>query len=249
MFKFALNAGHGYNTAGKRTLKAIDKNETREYVLNKRICDKVENKLSLYDGIEILRIDDGTELTISQRAKKANKFGADFYLAVHHNAGINGGSGGGIVAYVYLKVDETTKQWQKLLYDKLIEKTGLKGNRASPLNSADFGEVRETAMPAVLLECGFMDSKVDTPIILTDEFAEKAANAITEAIVEKAKLTLKKKPQEPQEKPAPKENPSETAEGIGETEDLNDDNSYRNVIVKILRKILEILTKLFGEKK
>lgn len=197
MYKIALNAGHGINTAGKRCLKSIDPAETREWTLNSRICSKVEAKLKAYEGYELLRIDDPTGKTdyaISTRAKKANNFGADIYIAVHHNAGIKGGSGGGIVSYVYLKVDDTTKKLQKLLYDKLIAATGLKGNRSNPLPSADFGEVRETKMPAVLLECGFMDSTTDTPIILTEEYAEKAASAIVEAIAESGKLKKKAAP-------------------------------------------------------
>lgn len=191
MFKLALNAGHGYMTAGKRCLKSIDPNETREYVLNKRICDKIENILSIYDGISILRIDDGSEMTIAQRTAKANSWGADFYLAVHHNASINGGNGGGIEVYVYTKVDDNTLDWQNSLYEALIRHTDLKGNRANPLRKANLGECRETKMSAVLLELGFMDSKIDTPIILTDDFANKCANACVEVIVAKANLKLK----------------------------------------------------------
>lgn len=194
MFKVAINAGHGINTAGKRCLKSIDPKETREWTLNSRICSKVEEKMKAYSGYELLRIDDKTGKTdyaISTRAKKANDFGADIYIAVHHNAGIKGGNGGGVVSYVYLKVDETTKKLQKLLYDKIIAKTGLKGNRSNPLPAADFGEVRETKMPAVLLECGFMDSTVDTPIILTEDYADKVAAGITEAIAEFGKLSKK----------------------------------------------------------
>lgn len=191
MFKLALNAGHGKNTAGKRCLKSIDAGETREYTLNKRICDKLTDKLSVYEGIEILRIDDGSELSITKRTAKANSWGADFYLAIHHNAGINGGSGGGIEAYTYLKVGTATEQWQSLLYNKLIEKTGLNGNRAQPLRRANLGECRQTKMPAVLLECGYMDSTYDTPIILTDDFAEKVAEACAEAIAAQANLTQK----------------------------------------------------------
>ena len=191
MFKLALNAGHGLNTAGKRCLKSIDPNETREYILNKRICDKLENLLSAYEGIEILRIDDGSELTITQRTNKANIFGADFYLGVHHNAGILGGSGGGIEAYVYLKVDKATLDWQKSLYDALIRQTALSGNRSNPLRKADLGECRQTKMPAVLLELGFMDSTVDTPIILTEAYADKCAAALCETIVERENLVKK----------------------------------------------------------
>lgn len=188
MFKLALNAGHGYETAGKRCLKSIDPNETREYALNKRIADKVQSKLSAYTGIELLRIDNGTDISISSRAASANSFMADFYLAIHHNAGIGGGSGGGTECYVYLKVDDLTKAWQQEIYNAVIAYTNLRGNRSQPLRQADFGECRETAMPAVLIECGFMDSTVDTPIILTEEFAENCANGIVAAIVSRAGL-------------------------------------------------------------
>ena len=197
MFKVALNAGHYLGTAGKRTLKSIDPDETREWVLNDRVCDKVERKLSAYDGYELLRIDDTTgktNLTIKARTDKANRFGADIYIGVHHNAGINGGSGGGIMAYVYTSVGAYTKNMQKLLYDKLIQKTGLKGNRATPLASQNLAECRDTKMPAVLLELGFMDSTTDTPVILTDDFADKAADAIVEAIAQLGSLKLKAVP-------------------------------------------------------
>ena len=192
MLKIALNAGHYLGTAGKRCLKSFDPNETREWVLNNRICDKVEEKLKGYSGYSLLRIDDttgNTDISVADRAKKANDFGADIYISVHHNAGINGGSGGGIVAYTYIKVDSLTKDWQQLLYNKLIAKTSLKGNRAQPLASADLGECRLTRMPAVLLECGFMDSATDVPVILSEDFANKCAEAITETIVQKGGLT------------------------------------------------------------
>ena len=194
MFKICLNAGHYVNTPGKRCLKSLDANETREWVLNDRICDKIETKLKAYDGYSLLRIDDTTgktDVSLENRTAKANNFGADFYLSIHHNAGIKGGSGGGVMAFVYTKVDAETKDWQKKLYDAIIKHTGLKGNRATPLASADLYECRKTKMPCVLLECGFMDSSTDVPIILTDEYAEKVATACVEVIVDRAKLTKK----------------------------------------------------------
>ena len=42
MFKIAITAGHYRYTAGKRCKKSIDPNETREWVLNARIAEKVE---------------------------------------------------------------------------------------------------------------------------------------------------------------------------------------------------------------
>lgn len=193
MFKIALNAGHGINTSGKRCLKSIDANETREWVLNSRICNKIEEKLKSYSGYELIRLDDtsgNTDVPLKQRTDKANKFGADFYLAIHHNAGIKGGSGGGIIAIVYttIKDGSATQLWQKALYERLIAKTGLKGNRSQPLQKQNLHEVRESKMPAVLIECGFMDSTTDTPIILTEDYADKVATACVEVLAEKGGL-------------------------------------------------------------
>lgn len=197
MRKIALTAGHYKHTAGKRIPKKLDKNETREWVLNDRICDKIEKKLKVYEGYELLRTDDTSgekAISVEERAAAANKFGAEVYISVHHNAGIDGGKGGGIVAYTYTKIDKETEAWQKELYNSLIKHTGLKGNRAQPLAHADLAECRLTAMPAILLECGFLDSATDSKIILTEEYAEKCAEAIVEVLVKK--LGLKKKPTE-----------------------------------------------------
>ena len=199
MFKIALNAGHYYYEPGRRVSKQFDEGETREWVLNSRICQRVEDKLKAYNGYSLLRIDDATGETLiklAERIKKANDFGADIYVSVHHNAGIYGESGGGIIAFTYPVVDDYTKKCQKLLYDKLIEKTKLKGNRATPLATADFYELRETKMPAVLLECGFMDSSTDAPVIITEAFSEACADAIVEALVELGSLKKKEVPQE-----------------------------------------------------
>ena len=193
-FRIALTAGHYLNTAGKRCLKSLDPNETREWVLNDRIADKVETLLQNYTGWELIRTDDTTgkkDISLAARTNTANNFKADFYVSIHHNAGVKGGKGGGITAYVYTNSSAASVQWQKELYDALIAHTGLKGNRATPLAKANLHEVRETNMPAVLLELGFMDSRTDVPVILTEEYAEQCAAAIVEVLARRGKLEKK----------------------------------------------------------
>ena len=194
MFKIALTAGHYLGTPGKRCLKKLDPKETKEWVLNDRIADKVEKLLADYEGYVLIRTDDTTgkkDIGLTARTNAANNFKADFYLSIHHNAGVDGGAGGGIVAFVYTKVGKETLEWQKDLYNSLIAKTGLKGNRSNPMPKSNLHEVRETKMPAVLLELGFMDSKTDVPIILTEDYANKCAEAIVEVLVKRGKLTKK----------------------------------------------------------
>ena len=197
-FKIALTAGHCMETPGKRCMKKLDPNETREWWLNDRIADRVEKLLQGYTGYELIRTDDTTgkkDISLTARTNAANNFKADFYLSIHHNAGINGGSGGGVVAYVYTKASTKSVEWQKDLYNALIGATGLKGNRSTPLAKADLHECRETNMPAVLLELGFMDSKTDVPVILTDKFADQCAAAIVSVLVKRG--GLEKKPDQP----------------------------------------------------
>lgn len=194
-FKLALSAGHYYYTAGKRCLKKLDPNETREWWLNDRIADRIEKLLSEYDGISIKRLDDTTgnkDVTLTQRSNASNSWGADFYLAIHHNAGVNGGAGGGIQAYAYNgNVSSATLEWQKELYNELIKLTGLKGNRATTCPRANLHECREPNASAVLLELGFMDSSTDVPIILSQDFAYKCAQACVNIIVKRAGLKKK----------------------------------------------------------
>ena len=193
-FKIALTAGHYMGTYGKRCMKSLDPNETREWWLNDRIADKVEKLLQNYLGWELIRTDDTTgqkDISLTARTNAANNFKADFYLSIHHNAGINGGKGGGIVSIVYTKASAESLEWQKELYDALIAATGLKGNRATPLAKQNLHEVRETSMPAVLLELGFMDSATDVPVILTEKFADQCAAAIVKVLVKRGGLQAK----------------------------------------------------------
>lgn len=197
MYKIALVAGHFLGTAGKNIPKALDPNETKEWILNNRICDKIEALLTGYTGYGLLRIDDTTGKTnipLPDRVRAANEWGADEWYEPHHNA-LNGKpwKGGGIEVYVHPNASPASREMQKQLYDALIAATSLKGNRSEPLKKANFYTLRETKMPAVLLELGFMDSKTDAPIILTEEFADKCAAAIVEVMVKRG--GLKKKPE------------------------------------------------------
>ena len=195
MFKIALGAGHFIGEAGKRCMKSLDPKETREWFLNDRICDYVESYLKDYEGYALLRLDDSDDgaddIALPKRTNNANSWGADFYLSVHHNAGVNGGSGGGIVAYTHPQSSPASVVWRNSLYDALIKHTGLKGNRSNPKATSNLYVLRNTKMPAVLLELGFMDSKTDAPIILTDDYAKKCAKAIVEVLAQGGNLAKK----------------------------------------------------------
>ena len=133
---------------------------------------------------------------MSERCRRANEWGADLYYSAHHNAGVGGGTGGGVVAY---SLNEGTRgaMWRDELYGAIVGETGLVGNRASPKATANFYVLRNTAMPAVLMEHGFMDSAADVPVILSEEYAKGVGRAVADCIARRQ--GLEKRLEEPQE--------------------------------------------------
>lgn len=197
MFHIAYCAGHYLNTPGKRTLKSLDKNQTREWVLNDRVARYFEKAAEAYE-VKLLRTDDKTgksAIDIPARTKKANRWAADLYLDIHHNAGIGGGKGGGVEAFCY-PGSVKGRKYRDAIYAAVIAAGGLKGNRAQPLKEKAFDSLALTNMPAVLIEYGFMDSKTDTPVILTEDYAKKVAFATMEAIAKVAGISKKVKTDE-----------------------------------------------------
>lgn len=118
MAKIAIDAGHGKDTAGRRVLKSLDRNETREWVLNNRVADALGTYLQSA-GHEILRVDDtsgNTDVSLAARVQKANQWNADYYASIHHNAGIDGGTGGGTIVFVYPGTSGITTRTQDAIY-------------------------------------------------------------------------------------------------------------------------------------
>ena len=188
-----LDAGHGYNTGGRRCLKKLDPAEHREWWLNDRIADLVETELVRDYDCKVVRADDTTgakDISLANRVKTANSANAHMYISIHHNAGANGTTAGGTVVYSYK--NDTDKARAVRLYNYLIAQTNLVGNRADKTSVGDFYVINKTKMPALLIENGFMDSSVDIPIIISQAHAEKTAKGIVNFLVAELKLDKKK---------------------------------------------------------
>ena len=228
----ALDAGHGMKTAGKRCLKSIDPNETHEWWLNDRIVDRLEELLTEYD-CTVVRCDDTTgakDVSLSARVKTANSAKADIFISIHHNAGINGGIGGGTVVYYCSSAADRPLQAQRL-YNAVTARTGLFGNRSSKIKYHGYYVVKNTKMPALLIENGFMDSPTDVPVILSAVHAEKTAQGVVDFLVKELSLGKKgqtsnnsateQKPQDTSSAPYTVVNKGDTLSGIARRFDVS----------------------------
>lgn len=196
MFKIAIGAGHYLGTAGRRVPTALDKQQTKEWQLNNRVAEYVAEAAKQYECVEILRVDDPLgvlKIEVADRCKTANDWGANFCLSIHHNA-FRGEpwNGGGVVAFS-APGSVNGRQYRDAIYDAVVAAGGLRGDRSSPKQEKGYIALKQTKAPAVLVEYGFMDSKVDAPIILSEEYAKAVGYATMEAIASVA--GLKKKPQ------------------------------------------------------
>ena len=194
MFKIAYGAGHNRYTAGRRIPKELDPNETIEWLLNDRVARYFAKAAAQYEDVALLRVDDPAgeaEVDLELRCRMANDWGADFFLSIHHNA-FRGTpwDGGGIVAYSY-PGSAKGAQYRDAIYDACIAAGGLRGNRSVPKTTNDFWVLKNTYAPAVLMEYGFMDSRADAPVILTEDYAKLVAYATMAGIAKAAGLTKK----------------------------------------------------------
>ena len=196
MFKVAYCAGHFLGTKGKRVPKKLDPGETREWVLNDRVARYFNERMLQYEDVETMRTDDSTgkqEIKIKDRTAAANAWGADIYLDIHHNAAGRIFDGGGVVAYCY-PGSKKGKEYRDTIYYAVIEAGGLRGNRSNPLCEKAYDSLKLAKAPAILIEYGFMDSRIDYPILSTEEYVKAVGYATAEAIA--AVAGLKEKDQE-----------------------------------------------------
>ncbi len=185
MFKIAYGAGH--NTYTKNGIPG----GVSEWVLNDRVARYFAEEAENYP-VELLRVDEeAAPVDLAKRCKTANDWGADFFLSIHHNAGINGGTGGGLVAFSNPGSVEGAA-YRDAIYEACIACGGLKGDRWDATLETPFYVLKNTDMPAVLMEYGFMDSQTDAPVIDTEDYARAMAKATMLGIAKAAGIEWKK---------------------------------------------------------
>ncbi|KAA9011880.1 N-acetylmuramoyl-L-alanine amidase family protein [Niallia endozanthoxylica] len=150
MFKLFLDPGHGGSDPG-----AVG-NEIQEKDITLSISKVIQETLaSEYSDVEVKMSRTGdTFPSLSQRTNEANKWGADFFLSIH----INAGGGTGFESFVYPNVGVPTTTYQNIIHDEIMKVIGLnnRGKRQSDLHI-----LRESNMPSLLTESGFIDNPFD----------------------------------------------------------------------------------------
>ncbi|MGE6261089.1 N-acetylmuramoyl-L-alanine amidase [Heyndrickxia sporothermodurans] len=164
MFKLFLDPGHGGSDPG-----AIG-NGLQEKDVTLSISTKIRDiLLNEYNDVSILMSRTGdTFPSLSDRTNAANAWGANYFLSIH----INAGGGTGFESYVYPGVGAPTTTYQTAIHDEVMKVNQLsdRGKKQSNLHV-----LRESNMPALLTENGFIDNANDAAKMKNATWIESVA--------------------------------------------------------------------------
>jgi len=183
MKKLVIDPGHGGKDPG-----AVS-NGLKEKDLTLDISNRVASKLSFYDVDVILTRTADRDLSLGERCSIANNHKADYFCSIH----INAGGGTGFESFVYTNPSTRTNNIRNIIHDRVADYYKNAGFMDRGKKRANFAVLRETNMPAVLLENLFIDNQKDAAQLKDDSFIDGLAGAIAAGLVVAFGLKLKKK--------------------------------------------------------
>lgn len=172
MAKIYIDPGHGGNDPGAVANGIKEKDVVLKIAkYTRKYLQENYNNVS----VKMSRTGD-TFPSLSARASDANKWGADVFVSIH----INAGGGTGYEDYIYIKLSNSSNAGK--LRDELHKKLSPHFSQNRGKKNANFAVLRQTKMPAVLTENGFIDNKADAEFLKSDRNLKKLGQDHAEGI-------------------------------------------------------------------
>ncbi|KXH79285.1 N-acetylmuramoyl-L-alanine amidase [Sporosarcina sp. HYO08] len=175
--KILLDAGHGPETPGKRSPDG----RLREFSFNQAVAVSVARYLT-FEGMSVtFSHRPERDVPLGNRISLANKTNVDAFVSIHANAyGTTWNDAKGIETFVYPTASKQSFALAKGIQQSMI----IACNRVDRgVKTANFAVLRETRMPAVLVECGFMTNREEATLLMQKAYREQCAKAIAFAIL------------------------------------------------------------------
>ena len=180
----AIDAGHGSNTAGKRTPDGY-----REHWINVTSAAFCESALKRC-GINTLRVawddtnakdDEDTPLSTRQKIIKTNK--CDISVSFHANAyGSGWNDANGVETLISNKSPGDSLKLAKLIQSYIVQGTPQKNRGVKTQSLAMCNCNAMGTRAAVLVEIGFMTNKAEADLMKTDKFCKEQAEETAHGI-------------------------------------------------------------------
>lgn len=171
-----IDPGHGGKDPGCNTEERLEKDDVLALGLAMRAAmEKLGMKV-------IMTREDDTFIPLDERCEIANKADATYYISVHRNIYGDSSVYGNEIWKSSNASDEASTLADNLM--SALEQAGIQKNRGvregSQDHNGDYAVLRNSKMPSVLLEMGFLQNKKDNKLFdrNMDLYAEKMANAV-----------------------------------------------------------------------
>lgn len=179
VYKVVIDPGHGGEDPGATSVSGRFEKDFNLSV-SLAIAAKLEHDPQIQ--IELTRTGDAFISTHeSYRPEFANNLPADLFISIHGNT-YEDASASGTESFYY---HDESQAFAETIHKHVIQATGLKDRGVKVEN---FFVVRETEMPAVLLELGYLTNPGDEARMWTFDFQEAVASAIIDGIREYLQL-------------------------------------------------------------
>lgn len=170
-----IDPGHGGKDPG-----TIGISNTLEKDFTLPLALKVQALLLQEPDVEVVMTRD-TDVypTRSERVQLANSLNADVFVSIHGNSVEASPQTTGTETFYYKR--SSSKELADIVHRHLIEALGFKDRG---VKSGNLEVLRNTTMPAVLLEIGFLSNLVEEQAMLSESVQNTAAQAIVDGIKE-----------------------------------------------------------------
>ncbi|MDI9641260.1 N-acetylmuramoyl-L-alanine amidase [Kamptonema cortianum] len=173
-----IDPGHGGRDPGARN------GEVTEKALALKISQALRDELSRLGASVIMTRDEDSYPSLGDRAQLANQSKADFFLSIHINATGKPNKASGAITFFHMQdpVDRLLAECIQAEISKVNNLPDLGAWSDGRIYNSGFKVLRDSTVPSVLIECGFIDHSKDRAEMTKPDFPERMAKAIAKGL-------------------------------------------------------------------
>lgn len=168
-----IDPGHGGEDEGCERDGVLEKD------INLQLALALQIKLKEMGYEVIMTRNDDTTLTLDERIEIANDSNADIFISIHQNA-YEGEEASGVEIWCGSETDDAESRLAKLLHRYLLKKTE-STDRGLQVTD-ELKVIRETKMPACLVETGFLSNDRERELLLDAQYQDKIVEGLVNGI-------------------------------------------------------------------
>ena len=170
-----IDAGHGGADSGCIGDNVLEKD------INLSIAMNIKEQLA-ERGYEVLMTREKDEtISLEERVKLANENGATIYISIHQNfSDEKPNEVNGIETFYSAESEIESKRLAQLMQQQLTDSTDARDRNI--LANENLYVIRETNMPACLVETGFLSNKEECGLLVSEDYQKQLAASIVSGV-------------------------------------------------------------------